>query len=233
MSEAGPQSIGKGPRAGRLRSCVVTRAVRPEAELIRFVAAPDGSVVADIRSRLPGRGVWVWATRAEVAEAARRKLFARSLKAPVTAPADLAESVGARLRDAALGRLGLARKAGAAAAGFAKVEAAIGREPVAALLTASDAAEDGRRKLAGAVRRRFGDAAGPLEIALFDGAELSLAMGLPNVIHAAVLQSPAGKSFVEAANRLLRYEGLGGSASTSTAGDPPHTADDPQDETNG
>ena len=119
----------RGP--GRTRMCALTREVRPEAELIRFVAAPDGSVVADIRARLPGRGVWVGRDRKAVAEAVRKNVFARSLKAPVKPAADLADQVAARLREAALGRLGLARKAGAVVAGFAKVEAAITRGDLA------------------------------------------------------------------------------------------------------
>ena len=226
MSEASEPEIGNGPRAGRMRSCIVSREVRPEAELIRFVAAPDGSVVPDLRARLPGRGVWVGASRREVAEAVRRKLFARGLKSSVSAAPDLADTVAARLRETALGRLGMARKAGAAVAGFAKVEAAVAGGGPAALLIASDAAEDGRRKIEAAVRRRYGDAWPMPLFRLFDGAELSLAMGLPNVIHAAVLHSPAGRSFVEAANRLQRYEGVGGGAEA-------FTADDPQGETNG
>ena len=224
MSEAS-ERIGKGRRAGRTRSCIVSREVRPEVELIRFVAAPDGTVVADLRARLPGRGVWVGATRRQVNEAVRRKLFGRGLKTPVEVQPGLADAVAARLREAALGRLGLARKAGAALAGFAKVEAALGSGGVAALVIAADAAPGGRRKMEAAARRR-GGAEPPPTIALFAAAEVSLAMGRPNVIHAAVLHSPAGRSFVEAANRLLRYEGVGGGA-------PALTADDPQGETNG
>ena len=194
-------------RVGRTRSCAVTRRVLPESELIRFVAAPDGSVVADLKAKLPGRGVWVGLHRSSVAEAVRKKVFARALKAEVRAASDLAEQVAARLKEAALGRLGLARKAGAAVAGFAKVEAAVARDGLAALLTAADAAEDGRRKMEQAVHRRSrGDAPIP-HFRCFQAAELGLAMGRPNVIHAAVLQSPAGRSFVEAANRLQRYDG--------------------------
>jgi predicted RNA-binding protein YlxR (DUF448 family) len=203
----------RGP--GRTRMCALTRAVRPEAELIRFVAAPDGSVVPDIRAKLPGRGVWLGVDRGSVGEAVRKNVFARALKAPVRAASDLPDRVAERLREAALGRLGLARRAGAALAGFAKVEAAVGREALGALLMAADAAEDGRRKMAQALHRRFGQDVPFPVLRLFGAEELGLAMGLPNVIHAAVLQSPAGKSFVEAAIRLQRYEGVGDGHSKS------------------
>lgn len=204
--------------------CALTRTVRPEAELIRFVAAPDGTVVADLKAKLPGRGVWVGFSRQTVAEAVRRNVFARGLKATVKFGPNLPDEVAARLRDAALGRAGLARKAGAILAGFAKVEAAVGRGELAGLLIAADAAEDGRRKMEGAVRRRSGGGKLPV-IDLFAAAELGLALGLPNVIHAAVLQSPAGRSFMEAVLRLQRYEGVGDAAPGGGMND---TADVPQ-----
>lgn len=203
--------IGAGIRRaeGRTRMCAVTREVRPEAELIRFVAGPDGSVVPDLKARLPGRGVWIGADRATVAEAVRRNIFQRGLKQSVKPAGDLVERVVGLLKEAALGRLGLARRAGAVVAGFAKTEAAIAREELAAVIAASDAAEDGLRKMRQAMRRRFGDSAPFPAIRLFDSAELGLALGRSDVIHAAVLQSPAGRSFVEAALRLQRYQGAG------------------------
>ena len=45
-------------------------------------------------------------------------------------------------------------------------------------------------------------------------------MGRPNVIHAAVLQGPAGRSFVEAAIRLQRYEGVGDGQADNRAAEP-------------
>lgn len=225
---AGAPGRGASGR-GRMRMCAVTREVRPEAELIRFVAGPDGAVVADLRSRLPGRGVWVDASRLSVAEAVKRKAFARGLRAGAIADAGLPDRVAALLRDAALGRLGLARKAGEVALGFAKVEAAIGGERLQALVIAADAAEDGERKMRQALRRRFGEALPIPLIRLFGSSELGLALGRASVIHAAVLQGAAGKSFVGAAIRLRRYEGAAdGDPETAT-----NTADDPQGERNG
>jgi ribosomal protein L7Ae-like RNA K-turn-binding protein len=123
-------------------------------------------------------------------------------------PPDLTDQVAERLREAALGRLGLARKAGAAIAGFSQVETAIARGDLACVITASDAAEDGERKVGQALRRRFGGESQLPVLRLFTSEELSLALGRPNVIHAAVLQGPAGGSFMEAAIRLQRYLGV-------------------------
>ena len=83
--------------------CAVSRMVRPEAELIRFVAAPDGSLVADLRTKLPGRGIWIGLDRRLVDEAVRKNVFGRGLKTTLKpAAADLAEQVAARLKEAAL-----------------------------------------------------------------------------------------------------------------------------------
>jgi predicted RNA-binding protein YlxR (DUF448 family) len=195
-------------KTGRTRMCAVTRAVLPETQLIRFVAAPDGSVVADVKAKLPGRGIWVGAERRLVAEAVKRNVFQRGLKQPLAPPADLPDRVGGRLKEAALGRLGLARKAGVVVAGFAKVETAIANESLAGVILAADAAGDAVRRIAQALYRKFGGQSRVTLLRLFRSEELSLALGRPNVIHAAVLQGPAGKSFMEAAIRLQRYESV-------------------------
>jgi predicted RNA-binding protein YlxR (DUF448 family) len=200
--------------------CALARVVRPEAELLRFVAAPDGSVAPDLKARLPGRGIWLGADHATVAEAVRKNVFQRGLKQPVRPAADLADQVAARLKEAALGRLGLARRARAAVAGFAKVEAAIAHEKLAAVLAATEAADDGLRKIDQALRRRFGDTVAVPVFRLFKAAELGLAMGRPDVIHAAVLQGPTGRSFVGAAIRLQRYEDAGDGRTRESAGEP-------------
>lgn len=206
--------------------CAVTREVRPEAELIRYVAAPDGSIAPDLRARLPGRGVWVSAERTLVDKAVRKNVFARSLKTAVTPGANLGEMVGRLLKEAVLGRLGLARKAGAVVAGFAKVEAAIASGDLVALFIAADAADDGRRKIEAALHRR---AQGETRIPVFrllDSVEMGLALGRANVIHAAVLQSPAGNSLMEAVRRLQRYGGVSDAPLTELAADPQDVTDE-------
>ena len=75
--------LDNGPRTDRsatMRMCAVTREVRPIGELIRFVVAPSGEVVADLKRKLPGRGLWVSASRRAVAEAVRRNQFSKGFK---------------------------------------------------------------------------------------------------------------------------------------------------------
>jgi len=185
------------------RTCIVTREALPAERLIRFVAAPDGAVVADLRRRLPGRGVWVTADADHVRLAEKRRLFGRGLGEEVAVAPGLADRVAALYRESALSALSLARKAGDLVSGFAKVEAALATGKVAALIHAAEAGSDGIAKIEAASRRRPGSQARDLPvIRIFSGGELDLAIGRANVIHAALLAGPAGN------NALTRYRAL-------------------------
>lgn len=186
------------------RMCIVTRQVKEPGELIRFVADPEGKVVADLRCVLPGRGVWVTATAAMVAEARTRKLFARGLKAKVEADADLEAKIAHLLRKQALSSLSLANKAGLVVAGHDKVDETVAQARARLLIEARDAAPNGiermRRKALG-VRPQGLDV-----ISCFTSAELGLALGRTNVIHAAVAEGGLAEKL---ALEALRVEAFG------------------------
>ncbi len=190
----------------RERSCVVTRVVREEAELIRFVAAPDGTLVADLALRLPGRGVWVTCSRAYVEEAVQKGAFSRGLKQQVRPPEALAGQVEALLGRRALEALSIANKAGEVVTGFFKLESALEKGQIVALLHAQEAANDGRDKL----DRRFRAAKpeAPAPIGLFSIEELSLALGRPNVVHAGLKGGGASRKLLREVRRLGLYKGL-------------------------
>jgi len=190
------------------RTCIVTRKAGAPDDLIRFVAGPDAALVPDLKRNLPGRGCWVTADRLHVERAAKRNLFARALKAEVSVPADLADLIDRLLVKSALGALGLARKAGVVALGAAKAEASIRSGKAIAVTHAFEASDDGVRKLTQA-RRAVVYMDGPVIPAykLFPEAELGLALGGTNVIHAAVLASEAGKAALKRMVALDRYRG--------------------------
>lgn len=190
------------------RTCIVTRKKGAADDLIRFVAGPDSVLVPDLKRNLPGRGCWVTADRLHVDRAAQRKLFGRALKSEVEVPADLGEMVDRLLAKAALGSLGLARKAGAVVMGAAKVEAAVRSGEALAVLHAREASPDGVRKIAQA-RRATVSMDGPDIPAhkLFSEAEIGLALGGANVIHAALLARDAGRAALRRLVALERYRG--------------------------
>jgi predicted RNA-binding protein YlxR (DUF448 family) len=174
--------------------------------LIRFVVAPDGAVVPDLARRLPGRGAWVQANRAALERAIKSGALAKSFKRQAHVPADLVARVEdlltRRLREA----LSLANKAGLVVAGFAKVEEALRSRRVAVLVHASDAGPSGVAKLDALWAALMGEeAAGAARISELSGAELSLAMGRSNVVHAAASAGGASAQLLAEAARLKRF----------------------------
>jgi predicted RNA-binding protein YlxR (DUF448 family) len=209
------QELDNGPRTERsapLRLCAVSRKVKPVGELIRFVVSPHGEVVPDIKRKLPGRGLWLSASRQVVAEAVRRHQFARGFKRDVRVAPTLAADTEHLLARSVVEALAVAAKAGRVVCGFAKVEALLraghGHSRLAALIHASDGAPDGIRKLDALVRQNEGNKKETTEfpiIAVLTSAELDLALSRANVIHAALLAGPASKTFLSRSLILVRY----------------------------
>ena len=197
--------LDHGPReAERTRMCAVTREIRPLSELIRFVVGPDGTAVPDVKAKLPGRGLWITATREALGEAIKRKVFTRGFKREVRLPPDLIGQTERLLERAVLDALAIAGKASSVAAGFAKTEAALEHEDVIAVLHAAGAAADGVRKLQ-ANARRHQSAVPPAEIGFLTTEQLDLALSRPNVVHAALLAGPASETFLARCRRLERF----------------------------
>ena len=205
--------LDRGPHTrGRERLCVATRSVRPVSDLIRFVVGPGGEAVPDIKCKLPGRGVWVTATKEALEEAIKRKAFARGLKRDVRLPTDLAVRTDRLLEQSVLDALAIAGKAGLVAAGFGKAATALEREDAVAVLHAADASPEGVRKLRAVVRH---GSSRPLPVIEFlTSAQLDLALGRPNVVHAALLAGPACDTFLARLRRLERFRAGDPSART-------------------
>jgi predicted RNA-binding protein YlxR (DUF448 family) len=195
----------KPAAAGGERFCALTRTAKPVDELIRFVAGPNGEVVPDIKRKLPGRGIWITATRAAIDEAVKRRVFARGFRKEIRPGDDLGALTERLLERAALDALAIVGKAGQIAAGFGKVEDAIGNGNAVALIHASDAAADGKRKLAAALRRRGEEGEKIPSIDAFSSQQLDLALGRLNVIHAALLEGPVNATFLARTQRLTRF----------------------------
>jgi predicted RNA-binding protein YlxR (DUF448 family) len=207
--DAGPRTRASGSE----RLCVVSGSVKPVADMIRFVVSPDGAAVPDLKRKLPGRGLWVTATRQALSEAVKRRVFARGFKRDIRVTNDLVGMTEDLIERSALDALAIAHKAGKVAIGFGKAEAALAREPVVALIHAAGAAPDGSRKLGAALHRRFGpETSGIAGVEAFTSAQLDLAFGRSNVIHAALLAGPESETFLARLERLERFRtGVSGS----------------------
>jgi predicted RNA-binding protein YlxR (DUF448 family) len=176
------------------RRCIVTGETGPKAGLIRFVAGPEGQIVPDILGKLPGRGIWVTAGRAELTKAAAKGLFARAAKAQVTVPGGLVDEVERQLARRLVDMVSLSRKAGDAVAGFEKVKDWLAQGRAKVLLQASDGSERGKSKLWTPEGGRF--------FGCLTGSELGLAFGRESVIHAALAAGGLTQRVIEDAARL-------------------------------
>lgn len=214
MSRAARQQHDE--ESGSTRTCIVMRAPLPREQLIRFVLDPEGRVTPDIRAKLPGRGVWVSASKDLVAQAVRKGAFARGFKKPVVVSPDLAEEVEALLLQDARQSLALANKAGLAMAGAFQVETALAKGQVAVLLHASDGSQAEAGKMRQALRRmpkgqargeERGEPSGENAILIdfLSSGQIGLALGRTNVIHAALKPGAASEAFARRCARLQIY----------------------------
>lgn len=187
--------------------------------MIRFVVGPDRRIVPDLAARLPGRGIWLSASR-DVIEAnsiqdGRQKeqrgetrsrpenpgrdltrAFARAARGPVTVPSDLSVLLQAALVRRIGERLGLARRAGQAVAGYEKAREALRTGRYRLVLQASDGSA--------AERDRFLSGFGP-ELVMIDplpGEALGRVFGRDYVVHVAVAPGKLAESLVVEAGRL-------------------------------
>jgi predicted RNA-binding protein YlxR (DUF448 family)/ribosomal protein L30E len=144
--EAGLELDAEEAESGPLRRCIVTRARLEKPQMIRFVLGPEGEIVPDLAATLPGRGLWLSASR-DVLETARlRGAFGRAARASVRVPPDLLALVRLGLARRIGETLGLARRAGQAVAGFQKAGEWLRAGRAALLVQASDgSAEECRR----------------------------------------------------------------------------------------
>jgi uncharacterized protein len=211
LAIADPADMDDGPRTNRsatMRMCAVTRQVRPIDDLIRFVVSPQGEVIADLKRKLPGRGLWVTASHTAVANAARRHHFSKGFKRDVRVSPALADDTGQLLVRGVIDALAMIAKAGQVTSGFTRVEDVLRQRQAVALIHAADGAPDGIRKLDALVRQNAGnpEESGEFPIVnVLTSAELDLALGRSNVIHAALLAGPASKTFLSRSQILVRY----------------------------
>ena len=213
-AKAGGQDkeTGSRPSPGheRERKCILSGEHAGRDDLIRLALGPDGQVAPDVRARAPGRGAWIGVDRATLEAAqAKGKLKGALMRAfktnSVTVPDDLGARIEEALRKAVLDRLGLEARAGNLLTGSEKIEVAARRGEVHLLLHASDAGEDGKRKLDQAWRMGDGEAAGlvfpePRPI-------LSMALGRQNVVHVALIDSAAAARVRQAFSRWRAFIG--------------------------
>jgi len=217
---------------GPERKCILSGEVAPRDTLIRLAISPDGPdgvayVAPDALAKAPGRGAWISVTRAEleaaIAKGRLKGALARSFKgAKITIPDDLPARIEAALLRAFTDRLGLEMRSGRLLVGSDRIAENARMGKVSWLAHASDAGEDGNRKLDQAWRvGRELEGSGETGITLpLDRATLSVALGRENVVHLALTDRAATERLAPCLARLNHY--LSQDSATSAAGQDAH-----------
>ncbi len=118
------------------RTCLGCREVVQQQSLVRYVMAPDGEVLVDYSTKLPGRGAYTHLDRQCMEKAVRGKQFERSFRGSnrrPEAPA-LVASLERQIRERVLNLLGMARKSGQVISGSSLVLDTMDRQPGPAMV---------------------------------------------------------------------------------------------------
>ena len=213
---------GASPETGSERRCVITGETGARVALIRLAVSPDGDVLPDPNAKAPGRGAWIGVGKAALAEAmANGKLRGGLLRGfktgKLNVPDNLPDLVESGLKTAFLQRLGLEMRSGRIILGSDRIrdEARMGK--VAALYHASDASEDGRRRLDQAFRVGSDAEGSGLrgDVLPLDRDALSVALGRENVVHLALADAKSAQRVAVPLGRLQTFLGAVSAAGTS------------------
>jgi predicted RNA-binding protein YlxR (DUF448 family) len=187
---------------GPVRRCVVSGRTGARETFLRFVAGPDGTVVPDIEGKLPGRGLWLTASRQALDDAIAKNAFSKAARAPLKVPAGFAGTVDRLLLRRALEGLSLAKRAGAVAAGFTKAKALIDKGGAGLVVEALDASRAERARLGG---RDVETISG------LSAEDMGAALGRDNAVHVALREGPLAARVKTDLTRLAAFRGDSGS----------------------
>lgn len=245
LDRPGPSKAERAARDAKEseRTCVLSRRTAPRDELVRLALGPDGQVAPDVRARADGRGAWIGVSRGALETALTKgKLkgaLARAFKSTeLQIPDDLGERIETALRQAALDRLGLEARSGSLLAGGERIEQAARSGQVHLLIHASDAGEDGNRRLDQAWRVGGSEDRGFQRGLVFPLPRtiLSMALGRENVVHIALTDAAAARRVANAIGRWQAFidpdAGLDGGAVTEIGAAGPGSTDEHEDEGN-
>lgn len=199
-----PRSLpnsGKEEQGGPMRRCVLSGAVRPKDEMVRFVVSPSDEIVADVDERLPGRGFWLSADRDMLMKAGAKHVFAKAARRSVRVPDDFADQVEGALVRRCLSLVGLARRAGQAVIGYEKSRAWLKSGRAGIIVAASDGSAASRAQL-----EALADSA-PITVLRAD--ELGAAAGRERAVHMVVSPGRLADSLKREAKRLAGFRRAG------------------------
>ena len=144
---------GKGPR----RTCVACRREKSQEQLVRYVAAPDGTLAVDYRHRLPGRGAYTCISYDCLQEAVEKRQFQRSFRGRCQQVDfnTLAGQLKSAIEQKIVNLLGMGRKSGQVTSGTnAIMQALRHNDDVALVVVTEDISPAIAEKLQGLAARQ-------------------------------------------------------------------------------
>jgi hypothetical protein len=195
-----PRSLsnsGKEEQGPPMRRCILSGAVRPKDEMVRFVVGPSDEIVADVDERLPGRGFWLSADRDMLMKASAKHMFAKATRKAVRVPDNFADQVEGALVRRCLSLVGLARRAGQAVVGYEKSREWLKSGRAGIVVTASDGSAASRTKLEALA------SSAPIIVLRAD--ELGAAAGRERAVHMVVSPGRLADSLKREAKRLAGF----------------------------
>ena len=139
------------------RTCLGCRQVQERSRLVRYVRAPDGTVLVDYREKLPGRGAYTCLNSECIRQAVSRRQFDRAFRSaclPVAAD-ELRQKLIAELYERLTALLGMARKSSQIISGGNQVLVALDRpERLQVVILADDVSVGVAEKVVGKAASR-------------------------------------------------------------------------------
>ena len=182
--DVGPE---KAKRQAKMRYCPVARQSKPRQQMIRFVVAPTGHVIPDVKSCLAGAGNMVVLPASCHYSSHQKTAFFAQFRNNVQVDPMLPHHVEDLLVKSCFEKLSLARRAGQGVGGFEKVSKTAKKTLPALRLLARDAADNGAEKMQAIL---------PIVpvYMLLKKDELGQAFGRPELVHVIVTQGDWLKS---------------------------------------
>ncbi len=167
--------------------------------MIRFVLGPGEQVIADLRQKLPGRGVWITARKDLVRTAVEKQLFSRGFKKSVVVTPELVATIESQLRGSLTSLLSLARKANVMVVGNSKTEEEIRSDNLELVFQANDKEGDAKRKLARLIQQ---NTSGPELKNLLSSQEMDALSGSVNTVHIGIRKSGLSEKIRDTIRRI-------------------------------
>ena len=181
----------------KTETCLVSGETLPRDQMIRLVIGPDSMLYVDLDAKLPGTGFWITLGHSILAQAISRGSFTAADDS-IKIPENIDEIITKALTRKALDMLSMARKAGDLITGADKCEQILRSRKGGVYVTAAEESAVTRRKLANLARSL------PV-IDQFSSADLSTHSGAQNVWHAVIRRGPLCQPFLNAVDRLNKF----------------------------